>query len=81
MTRALVIDVCVFARFKVNCESIPLRSLANLKLVMSVHRKELRGAPKHGALGHGLFGLCVSPSLVRIRLRRLVGIRLVKVYF
>jgi len=48
---------------------------------MSVHRKELRGAPKHGALGHGLFGLCVSPSLVRIRLRRLVGIRLVKVYF
>jgi len=34
---------------------MPLRSFANFQLVMSRHRKELRGA-----LGHGL---CVNPSL------------------
>jgi len=41
---------------------MPLHSYANFKLVMSRHRKKLRGA-----VGHGLFGfcgLCVNPSLV-----------------
>jgi len=42
---------------------MPLRSCENFKLVMSRHIKELRGAPKRGALGHGLFSLCVNPSL------------------
>ena len=37
---------------------MPLCSFANFKLVMSC-QKEWRGA-----LGHGLFGLCVNPSLV-----------------
>jgi len=37
---------------------MPLRSFAHFKLIMSRHRKELRGA-----LGHCLFGLCVNPSL------------------
>jgi len=40
------LDVCIFARFEVNCEVMPLRSFANFKLVMSRHRKELRGTPK-----------------------------------
>jgi len=35
---------------------MPLRSFASFKLIMSGHRKELRGA-----LGHGL---CANPSLV-----------------
>jgi len=34
---------------------MPMRSFPNFKLIMSRHRKELRGA-----LGHGL---CVNPSL------------------
>jgi len=37
---------------------MPLSSFANFVLVMSRHRKELRGA-----LGHGLFGLCENLSL------------------
>jgi len=37
---------------------MPMRSFANFNLIMSRHRKELRGA-----LGHGQFGLCVNPSL------------------
>jgi len=49
------LDVCIFARFKVNCELVPLLSFAVFKLIVSRHRKELRGA-----LGHGL---CVNPSL------------------
>jgi len=49
------LDVCIFAHLKVNCEVMPLRSFANL---LSRHRKDLRGD-----LGHGLFGLCVNPSL------------------
>jgi len=53
------LDVCIFARFKANCEVTPLRSYTNFKLVMCRHRKELRGA-----LGHGLFNLCVKPSLL-----------------
>jgi len=44
------LDVCIFARFKVNCEFMPLRSFANLNLVMSSYRKELRRATK--ARGH-----------------------------
>jgi len=52
------LDVCIFAHFKLNCEVMPLRTFANFKLVMSNYRKELRGA-----LGHGLVGLCVNPSL------------------
>jgi len=38
--------VCIFARFKVNCEVMTLLSFANFKIVMSRHRKEWRGAPK-----------------------------------
>jgi len=49
------LNVCISARFKLNCEVIPLRGFANFKL-MSRH-KEFRGA-----LGHGL---CVNPPLVR----------------
>ena len=37
---------------------MPLRSFENFKLIMSRHMKELRGA-----LGHGLFNICVNPSL------------------
>ena len=33
--RATVLDICVFAHFKVNCEFVPLRSFANFELVMS----------------------------------------------
>ena len=51
------LDVCIFARFKVKCKVIHLRSLAIFKLIMSRH-KELRGA-----IGHGLFDLCVNLSL------------------
>jgi len=40
------LDVCIFIRFKANCEVMPLRNFANFKLVMSRQRKELRGAPK-----------------------------------
>ena len=40
------LDICIFARFKANCEVTPLRSFANFKLLMSRHRKELRGPPK-----------------------------------
>ena len=29
------LDVCIFARFKANCEVMPLRSFANFKLKMS----------------------------------------------
>jgi len=58
VARALVLDVCIFARFKVNCEFVLLRSLANFKFVMSRHGKKLRGA-----LGHGL---CENRSLATI---------------
>ena len=44
MTRALVVDVSIFARFKVNCEVMPQHSLPNFKLAISRHRKELRRA-------------------------------------
>ena len=44
--RTTCLDVCIFPHFKVNCEVIPLCSFANFKLVMSCHRKELRGALK-----------------------------------
>ena len=37
--------VCIFARFKVSCDVMPLRSFANVKLLRSRH-KELRGAAK-----------------------------------
>jgi len=37
---------------------MPLRNFVNFKLIMSRRRKELRVA-----LRHGLFGLCVNPSL------------------
>ena len=47
------LDVCIFARFEVNCEVMLLRSFAIFRLIMSRHRKELRGA----------LGLCVNPSL------------------
>ena len=36
-----------------------LRSFVIFTLAMSRHRKGLRGA-----LGHGLYGLCVNPSLL-----------------
>ena len=52
-------NVCIFAGFKVNCKVMPLRSFADFKLIMSRHRKDLRGA-----LGHGLCGLRVNPSLL-----------------
>jgi len=39
-------EVCIFVRFKVNCEVMSLRSFANFKLVLSRHWKEMRGAPK-----------------------------------
>jgi len=52
------LDVCIFVRFKVNCEIMLLRSWAIFKLIMSRHRNELRGT-----LGHDLFGRCVNPSL------------------
>jgi len=48
------IDVCIFARFKVDCEVKPLRTFPNFKFVMSHYRKF------RGAFGHGL---CVNPSL------------------
>jgi len=38
---------------------MPLHSFPKFKLVLSRHKKELRGA-----LGHDLFVLCVNPSLV-----------------
>jgi len=41
-----LLDVCIFARLKVNCEVMPLRIFANFWLTMSGHRKDLRGAPK-----------------------------------
>jgi len=44
--RTTDLDIYIFARFKVNYEHMPLRSSANFKLVLSRHRKELRGAPK-----------------------------------
>ena len=37
--RNIGLDVCIFTRFKVNCEVMPLRSFANFKLRMSRHRK------------------------------------------
>jgi len=46
------LDGCIFARFKVNCEVMPLHNFANFKLVMnfklilSRQRKELRWTPK-----------------------------------
>jgi len=40
------LDVCIFARFKVNCEVMPLHSFAIFMLIMSRYRKELCGAPK-----------------------------------
>jgi len=46
------LDVCIFARFEVNCEVMPIRNFANFrlvmnfKLVMSRQSKELRGALK-----------------------------------
>jgi len=55
------LEVCIFARFEVNCEVMFLRSFAIFKLIMSRHRKELRGA-----LGHGVFGLCVNRLWVTI---------------
>jgi len=41
-----------------------LRSLAKFKLIMRRHRNELRGHQRRRALGHGLFNLCVNPSLI-----------------
>jgi len=58
--------VFIFARFKVNCVVTTGRSFANFKLIMSRHRKELRGAPKARTLGHGLPGLCVNSSLMGV---------------
>jgi len=50
-----------FARFKVNCEIMPLRSFkVNNE---SSWEGVARGPQKREALGHGLFGLCVNPSL------------------
>jgi len=46
VTGIISLDFCIFARFKVNCEIMPLRSFPNFKLVMSRCRKELRGPPK-----------------------------------
>jgi len=46
VTRAVVLDVCIFARFKENCEVMPVRSFVNFKLVMSHHGKELCKVPK-----------------------------------
>ena len=63
VTRALVLDVSILGRFKVNCKVMPLHSFANFKLAMSRHRNELRGVQKREALDHGLFGLYVNPSL------------------
>ena len=57
------LDVCIFSRFKVNCDVMSLRSFAKFKLIMSRHRNELRGHQRRRALGHGLFSLCVNPSL------------------
>ena len=39
-------DICTFARFKVNCKVMPLRSFANFNVITSRHRKKLHGAPK-----------------------------------
>jgi len=52
---------------------MPLHSFANFKLVMSRHRKIGRscaGSQKRGALGHGLFGLCVNPTLGILLIRQ-----------
>jgi len=46
VTRDIVLDVCIFARFQVHCEVTPMRSFADFKLVMSRHRKESRGVPQ-----------------------------------
>jgi len=58
VTVLISLDVCIFARLKANCEVLSLRTYPNFTLVMSHYSKDLRGA-----LGHGLFGLCVNPSL------------------
>jgi len=43
VTRALVLNICIFIRFKLICEFMPLRCFTNSKLVTSRHRTELRG--------------------------------------
>ena len=43
VTVLISLDVCIFARFKVYCDVMPLRSFPNFQLVMSHYRKELRG--------------------------------------
>jgi len=51
--------VCIFARFKVNCEDMPLRSFANYKVIMRRHRKEFRGSSKsRGARPWPIWPLC-----------------------
>jgi len=42
VTSALVLDVCIFACFKVHCKVMPQRNFANFKLVMS-RRKDWAG--------------------------------------
>ena len=64
LTKSLEMFFCIFARFKVNCKVMPLHSFANLKSIMSRHRKELRGT-----LGHTLLGLCVT-SLLCVTIRK-----------
>jgi len=39
-------DTCIFNRFKVSCEVMPLHSFANFKFIMDRHRMELRRAQK-----------------------------------
>jgi len=46
VTVMISLDICIFARFKVNCEVMPLRSFSKFKLVMRRHKKVLRGAQK-----------------------------------
>jgi len=57
------LDVCIFARFKVNCKVMLLRNFANFRLVMNFKLVMSREKELRGALGHGLLDLCVNPSL------------------
>ena len=41
-----ILDVCIFPRFKVVSEVMPLRNFAYFKLITSRRRKELRESPK-----------------------------------
>jgi len=55
-------DVCIFARFKLNCEVMPLGSaqVRNFKLQWLVMGRSCAVPQKCGTLDRGL---CVNPSL------------------